>query len=284
MGKNEKYLLDNVNFEIPISFWVMYLDNFLGNEKADEFYEYLINARDIRRKNDIRNLISTIGFSIYDFSPNEQLAFISIFKPIDTESKLVANMENGVNSVFKYYKKKNLKILQNIKKMGYSCEHAKFNWKDKRLKDTYQREYIFIIFSEQDNCEQFQKNIIELAKKYNIEEVLITDNMKDRSPKMQIKSSIIDVNTGKVKENIEDTTIDTVEKYLSNISGTKVLVNIPYEKNKTVINKEVDYLTMKYYYSQRKQDKVKNKGPYSFMSGTLKSALLNNFKRKDYND
>ena len=73
MGKNKKYLLENLNFEIPISFWVMYLDNFLGKEKAEEFYEYLINARDIKRKSDIRNLIATDGFSIYNFSNNEQL-------------------------------------------------------------------------------------------------------------------------------------------------------------------------------------------------------------------
>ena len=57
MGKYEKYLLQNLDFDIPISFWVMYLDNFLGREKAEEFYKYLINARDIKRKNDFRNLI-----------------------------------------------------------------------------------------------------------------------------------------------------------------------------------------------------------------------------------
>ena len=284
MGKNKKYLLDNLNFDIPISFWVMYLDNFLGKEKAEEFYEYLINARDIKRKNDIRNLIATDGFSIYNFSNNEQLAFISIFKAFDTESKIVDNMKNGVNTVFEHYKKRNMKILQDIKKMGYSCENAKFNWKDKRLKDTYQREYVFIIFSEEDTCEQFQKKITELAKKYNIGEVLITDNMRDRSTKMQIKSSIIDAITGEKKENIEDTTIDTVENYLSRISGTKVMLNIPYEKIKNVINKDVDYLTMKNYYSPSKQEKVKNKYPYSFMSAMLKNALITRFKREDYNN
>ncbi len=284
MGKNEKYLLDNVNFEIPICFWVMYLDNFLGKEKAEEFYEYLINARDIRRLNDIRNLISCIGFSVYDLSYNEQLAFISIFNSFDTESKLVTNMKDGVNNIFKHYKNKNLKLLGDIKKLGYSCNHAIFNWKDKKLKDTYQREYAFVIFSEEDTCEQFQKKITELAKKYNVKEVLITDNMRDRSTKMQIKSSIIDVSTGKKKENFEDTTIETVEKYLSRISGTKVIFNIPYEKNKTVINKEVNYLTMKNYYSPRKQEKVKNKRPYSFNSAMRRGALLSSFEEKNYNN
>ena len=146
MGKNKKYLLDNVNFEIPICFWIMYLDNFLGEEKAEEFYEYLINARDIKRLNDIRNLISCIVFSVYDLSYNEQLAFISIFKSFNTESKLVTNMKDGINNIFTYYKNKNLKLLEDIKKLGYSCDYAKFNWKDKRLKDTYQREYVYVIF------------------------------------------------------------------------------------------------------------------------------------------
>ena len=135
MGKNAKYLLDNVNFEITMCFWVMYLDNFLGKEKAEEFYEYLINARDIKRLNDIRNLINTIGFSIYDLSRDEQLAFISIFKPFDIESKLVANMKNGANSVFEHYKKRNIQLLNDIKKLGYSCEKTTFNWKDKKLKN-----------------------------------------------------------------------------------------------------------------------------------------------------
>ena len=283
MGKNEKYLLENVNFQIPISFWTMYLDNFFGKEKAEEFYEYLINARDIKRLNDIRNLIDCIGFSVYDLSFNEQIAFISIFKPFDTESDLVKNSTDSVNNIFNFYKNKNLNLLKDIKKLGYSCDHTEFNWKDKRLKDTYQREYVHVIFSEEDTHEQFQKKITELAKKYNIKEVLITDNMQDRSAKMVIKSSIIDVSIGKKKEDIEDTTIDTVEKYLSEISGTKVLFNIPYERNKTVINKDVNYLTMKNYYSPRKQEKVKNKNPYSFNSAMLRSALLNRFQGKDYN-
>ncbi len=278
MGENKKYILQNLDVDIPTCFWVMYLDNFLGKEKAEEFYEYLINARDIRRKNDIRNLMSCIGFSIYDLSYNEQLAFISIFKPLDTNSKIVANMKNGVQKAFKHYKKKNLELLEDIKNLGYSCEHTKFNWKDKKLKNTYQREYAFIIFSEEDSCKQFQKNIIDLAKKYNIREVLITDNMKDKGTKMKLKSNIIEVETGKVKEVIEDTTIDAVQSYLSDISGTEVLFKIPYEMNKTVLNKDVNYLNIRNYYSKQKQEKVKNKSPYSFNSAMIKSSLLNRFK------
>ena len=101
---------------------------------------------------------------------------------------------------------------------------------------------------------------------------------------MQLKSNIIDVSTGKVKETIEDTTIDTVESYLSNISETKVLFKIPYEMNKTVLNKDVDYLTMKNYYSQQKQEKVKNKRPYSFNSAMIRGALLNRFNNQNYNN
>ena len=131
---------------------------------------------------------------------------------------------------------------------------------------------------------QFKQNITDLAKKYNIGEVLITDNMINRCTKMQLKSSIIDVNTREVKEIIEDTTIDTVENYLSNISGTKVLFNIPYENNKIVLNKDIEYLNMKEYYSLKKQEKVKNKGPYSFNSAMLRGALLDRFKNQNYND
>ncbi len=284
MKTNKEYLLDNLDFDIPISFWVMYLDNFFGKEKAEEFYEYLINARDIKRKNDIRNLMSSIGFSIYDLSHNEQLAFISVFKPFDTERKLVENMPNGVDTIFKYYKKRNMELVKDIKKLGYSYEYTKFNWKDRKLRDTYQREHVFIIFSEKNNRTEFQNNIIKLSKKYNVKEVLITDNMVDKSTKMQIKSSVIDIFTGKVKEIIEDTTIDEIEKYLSDMSGTKVLFKIPYENNKKVLNKNVNYLTMQSYYSKEKQEKVKNKNPYSFNSAMLRNSLLNRFKSKNYNN
>ena len=280
---NKEYLLNNLDFDIPIPFWIMYLDNFFGKEKAEEFYEYLINVRNIRRKNDIRNLISCIGFSIYDVSDNEQLAFISIFKPFDTESALVTNMKNGADDIFEYYKKRNMQLLKDIKKLGYSYEYAKFNWKDKKLKDTYQREYVLIIFSEADDSKKFQENLMEIARKYNIGKVLITDNMKDKSAKMQLKSQIIDVAEGKVEETIEDTTIDTIQDYLSSINETKVLFKIPYENKKTVLNKDIDYLTMKNYYSRQKQEKIKNRKPYSFNSAMLRGGLLNRFKNEDYN-
>ena len=108
--------------------------------------------------------------------------------------------------------------------------------------------------------------------------------MVDKSTKMQIKSSVIDIFTGKVKEIIEDTTIDEIEKYLSDMSGTKVLFKIPYENNKKVLNKNVNYLTMQSYYSKEKQEKVKNKNPYSFNSAMLRNSLLNRFKSKNYNN
>lgn len=273
MGENKKYLLKNLDFEIPISFWVMYLDNFFGKEKAEEFYEYLINARDIKRKNDIRNLINSTGFSIYSFSNNEQLAFISLFYPFDTESKLALN-----TNIFDYYKNKNLNFLKDIKKLGYSFEFSKFNWKDKTSKNTYQREYIFIIYSEEASYEQFKNDIIELSKKYNVNQVLITEKMSDKSTKMKLKSNIFDVSTGECKISFDDTTIDTVEKYLSDLSNITVLFKIPYEKNKTVLNKDVNYLNGKSFYSLQKQEKVKNAKAYSCSSAMIKSALINKFK------
>lgn len=283
MEKNFDYVLKNFRNDNLTLDWLMAIENFFGKENAEEFCQYFIERNDIMRKNDIRNLISRTGFSIYTLSNNEQLAFISIFKPFHTKSKLIINMENGVNRVFKHYSDKNMKLLKDIKKLGYSCEPIKCNWKDKTLKDTYQREYVFMIFSENDTCQQFKDKITELAKKYNIEEVLITENLKDKSPKMKLKSSIITSNTREIKENIEDTTIDTIEGYLSDISETKCLFKIPYENNKTVLNEDVDYLTMKNYYSIQKQERVKNKSPYSFNSAMLKSALLHRFSQEYYN-
>lgn len=49
----------------------MYLDNFLGKEKVEEFYKYIIDARQIIRKNYIRTVISTISLSVYSLSPSE---------------------------------------------------------------------------------------------------------------------------------------------------------------------------------------------------------------------
>lgn len=50
MKSNSNYILRNLENEIPISYWTMYIDNFFGKEKAEEFYEYLINAHEIMKK------------------------------------------------------------------------------------------------------------------------------------------------------------------------------------------------------------------------------------------
>ena len=86
---NSKYILQNLEREIPMCYWIMYIDNFFGKEKAEEFYKYLIDAHKIMRKNDIRKIISNISLSVYSLSAKEQIAFFGIYKPIDINNPLI---------------------------------------------------------------------------------------------------------------------------------------------------------------------------------------------------
>ena len=278
---NSKYILQNLEREIPMCYWIMYIDNFFGKEKAEEFYKYLIDAHKIMRKNDIRKIISNISLSVYSLSAKEQIAFFGIYKPIDINNPLIENIENGIEKIQELCKNKNLQLSKKIKKMGYSYTTIKGFWKDKIEKNTYQQNNIFVIFSEKESPEKFKDDICELAKSYNLKSVLITDIIKDNNPQTEILSKLYDVNTGKELENFQDTTTEVVEKYFSNLSNTKFLFNIPYPNNKKILFLE-EYL-IKEYYTPRKQEMVKKSVVKSFNMGMYKQALLNSFLNEDYN-
>lgn len=282
MEKNRNYILQNLNFDIPISSWLMYLDNYLGKEKAEEFYEYLIQARQIIRKNDIRTVISTISLSVYSISPNEQLAFVGIYKPINRNSPIIKRMTNGFIKAQELYRKKNKLLASKIKKLGYSFTTITANWKDKIEKDTYQKERIFIIFSENKDSEKFKQDICNLVKEYNINSVLITDNLGDNEPKMKIKSNLFDVKTGEVLENYYDTTIETIEKYFTNLNNIQCLLKVPYERNKKILT--LDENVCLEYYTPKKQELIKKSCVQSFNMGMYKQALLNKFSDSNYNN
>lgn len=282
MGTNSNYLLQNLNYEIPVCHWLMYLDNFLGKEKSEEFYEYLIQARQIIRKNDIRTVISTVSLSVYSLSPNEQLAFVGIYNPINRNNPIIQRMTNGFVKAQELYRNKNKLLSNKIKKLGYSFTTITGNWKDITERNTYQRERIFIIFSEKENPEKFKQDICNLVKKYNINTVLITDKLGDNKPKMKIKSNLVDVKTGKVLESYLDTTIEIIEKYFTNLHNIQCLLKLPYEKNKKILT--LDENVCWEYYTPKKQELVKNSSVNSFNIGIHKQSLLNTFSNINYNN
>lgn len=282
METNSNYLLQNLDYEIPMCYWVMYLDNFLGKEKAEEFYEYLIHARQIIRKNDIRTVMNTISLSVYSLSPNEQLAFVGIYNPINRNSPIIQRMEDGFAKAQELYRNKNKLLASKIKRLGYSFTTSIGNWKDKTEKDTYQREGFFIIFSEKKNPEKFKQDIYKLVKEYNINTVLITDTLGDNAPKMKIKSNLFDVKTGNVLENYFDTTTEVIEKYFTNLHNIQCLLKIPYERNKKILT--LDENIGWEYYTPKKQELVKKSVVHSCNMGMYKQALINKFSNINYNN
>lgn len=282
MEKNSNYLLQNLDFEIPMSHWIMYLENFFGKEKAEEFYEYLINARQIMRKNDIRTLINRMSLSVYSLSVREQLAFVGIYNPIDRSNPLIQNLDNGLEKAQELYKNKNIQLSKKIKKLGYSFTTVYGNWQDKTERNTYQQEKIFIVFSENKNPEKFKKDICNLVKEYNINSVIITDELEDDNPKTKILSKLVDVKTGNELEVFQDTTTEVIEKYFSNLRNTRFLFKLPYEKNKKILRLgEKAYWE---YYTPKKQELVKKSNVHSVNMGMYKQSLVHAFSKVDYNN
>lgn len=277
MKKNKKYLQENLEFEIPVCHWLMYLEQFFGEEKTEEFCEYLINARQIMRKNDIRTVISRISLSVYSVSPKEQLVFVGIYNPIDQKGELIQKMEKGFEKAQRLYRKKNFELAEKIKKLGYSYTTVHGNWKDKNEKDTYQREQIFIIFSEKKNSKKFESDICNLVKEYNINSVMITDEIEDK-PKAKIKSKLLEAKTGNELEIFSDTTIGIIEKYFSDLHNTRFLFKIPYERNKKILWLEEGEVAD--YYTPKKQEIVKNSGVHSFNMAMYKQALMHQFSKE----
>ena len=150
MQKNSEYLMKNLTYEISTLDWIWYVKNYFGKEEAEKFCEYVIEARNILDNQDIRTLLHRYTLSVYWAMEKEQIAFISIYKPINREEKLIKSLENGLEKAQKLYRQKNKKLARKIKKLGYSYETINGNWKDKNEKDTYQRESIFAVYSEKD--------------------------------------------------------------------------------------------------------------------------------------
>lgn len=76
-----------------------------------------------------------------------------------------------------------------------------------------------------------------------------------------------------------------IEKYLMLTSNSKVSYEVPYYKNKNIIDiNETKAIFDLDYYGKYKQAKVKEFNPYSMNTGMLKMALLNKFSSKDYNN
>lgn len=280
MSKNFDYVMHNFRYGGNIVDWLYSIKNFFGEEQTEEFCDYFIHEHQIIRKNDIRNVIEHHSLSVYAVSGQEQLAIVTAYVPIDSDNKLIRNI--GFKETQEFYRNKSFKLAKKIRKLGYSYSITFCNWKDKNTKDTYQREYVFFIYSEKDNEEQFRNNIFNLLKDYNINSVLITDPLQDKSPKLQIYSKLYDVATGNVKLEYEDTTIEIIEKYMSEISNTKALFNIPYERNKTVL--QIEDKTIYDYYSKEKQESIKKIRPKSMNMGMIKQALLTRFSNKNYNN
>lgn len=280
MGKNFNYVIHNFDYRGNFVSIMYSIKSFLGEEQTEEFCKFFIQSNNIIRKNDFRNLVQTDPFSVYAFSSNEQVAVLTVYVPIDRNQNLIKNI--GLKSTQKFYRNKDLKLAKSIKQMGYSFQVSLCNWKDKTEKDTYQREYVFFIYSENNSTEQFKDNILNLAKQYNIKSVMIIEKTKSKSPTSVIKSNVYYIETGNILEKYTDTTIETIERYLSNFSNTKVLFKIPYEKNKKILYLEEKEIFG--YYSKNKQELVRKMKPYSFNSGMIKSALLSNFSRDNYNN
>lgn len=282
MEKNMRYVMDNMTHSGNVVDWLMCIENFFGKEQAEKFCEYYINVHQIIAKDDIRNIIPRHTLSIYWAMKNEQIAFISTYNPINTNISLIKNREQGIQKAQEFYRRKAFELSRKIKKLGYSYEPILGNWKDKNEKDTYQREYIFAIFSEEANETKFISDICNLAKEYNKKEILITENIKDKGPKAKFKSKIYNTETTKELQENEETGIELLEKHFSQMSNTKFLFKIPYENNKKIV--ELEGKEIRRYYSKTKQKLIEKTYVNSFNMGMLKQALLATFRRGNYNN
>lgn len=283
MNDNYNYVLNNLGVNLTNNEWLMYVKNYFGEAETKNFCEYVIDARNICRKKDIRNMVYSGSMSVFSMIDNEQLAFLNFFRPIDTENIFVKNI--GLEKIKKKYNKKDMKLDKEIKKYGYSYSKANFYFKSKNVKDTFQSKYINVVCSEKSTEDEFLKNMIDIARLFNQKIILITDKIpKIKTPKMIIKGKIYNTETREVIKEVNDITIKEIEKYLMLTCNSKVTYEVPYYKNKNIIDiNESKAIVDLDYYSKRKQVKVKKFDPYSVNTAMLKMALLNKFSEKNYN-
>ena len=283
MNNNYNYVLNNLGVNLTNNEWLMHIEKYFGEKETKKFCEYMINARNICRKNDIRNLIFSGSMSVFSMVNNEQLAIFNIFKPIDIENNIVKNI--GLEKVKSKYNKRDIELDKEIKKYGYSYSKIKFNFKVENIKNTFQSKYVNVVCSEKSSENQFLKNTISIAKAFRQHYILITDKIpKIKTPQMIIKGKIYNTETREVIKEINDIKIKEIEKYLMLTCNSKVIYEVPYYKNKNIINiNESKAIVDLDYYSKRKQAKVKSFNPYSMNTAMLKKALLNKFSEKNYN-
>lgn len=110
MEKNKKYLIHNMTHNGNVVDWLMCIENFFGKEQTEKFCDYYINAHQIIAKNDIRNIIPRHTLSIYWTMKNEQIAFISIYNPINANIGLIKNREQGIQKAQEFYREKSLEF------------------------------------------------------------------------------------------------------------------------------------------------------------------------------
>ena len=284
MNDNYNYVLNNLGANLTNNEWLMYVKNYFGEAETKNFCEYVIDARNICRKNDIRNMIYSGSMSVFSMIDNEQLAFLNYFRTIDTENIFVKNI--GLDKIKSKYNKKDMKLDKEIKKYGYSYSKAMFYFKAKNVKDTFQSKYINVVYSEKSTEDEFLRNMLNLAGLFKQKVILITDKIpKIKAPKMIIKGKIYNTETREVIKEIGNITIEEIEKYLMQICNTKVIYDIPYYKNKSIISiNETKSIVDLEYYSKEKQEKVKDFKPYSMNTGMLKMAFMQKFSSKEYNE
>ena len=284
MNENYNYVLKNLDVNLTNGEWLMYVKNYFGGEETKKFCEYVIDTKNIYRKNDIRNIMNSGSMSIYSLIENEQLAILNYFKPIDIENIFVKNI--GLDKIKVKYNKKDINLDKEIKKFDYSYSKIKFYFKVENVKDTFQSKYINVVCSEKNTESEFLENMIDIARLFRQRFILITDKIpKIKTPRMIIKGKIYNTETREVVEEIENITIEEIEKYLMQTCNTKVMYKIPYYKNKNIIDiNETKPIVDLDYYSKDKQEKVKTFNPYSLNTGWLKMAFMQKFSLKGYNE
>lgn len=278
---NLDYVRKNFEYGGNVVDWLWQIKAFFGEEQAEKFCEHFINAHNILDKNDMRNLVSRISLSVFSMSKQEQLAFLTAYQPIKLDGVIAKNMKNGFEKAQKMYRKRNRELSKKIKNLGYSYSLTLGNWKDNKEKDTYQREYIFVIYSETDTEQEFKNNMLKLAEEYKIESIFITETLKSNNPRLEIDGKIYLVETGEMIQSINNIKIPDLEKYFSELYKTKFLFKVPYERNKKILFLEEEKIGE--YYSKEKQEKVRKSLVHSFNMGILKQSLINAFSKENYN-
>ena len=283
MNENYNYLLNNLGVNLTNNEWLMHVKKYFGEEKTEKFCEYMVESKNICRKNDIRNMIYSGSMSVFSLIDDEQLAIFNIFRPIDIENNIVKNI--GFEKIKIKYNKKDVELDKEIKKYGYSYTKINFNFKIENIKDTFQSKYVNVVYSEKSTEKEFLKNTIEIARLFRQKVILITDKIpKIKTPKMIINGKIYNTETGKPIKEVNDITIEKIEQYLRLTCNSKVVYEVPYYKNKNIINiNESKSMIDLDYYSKQKQEKIKKIDPYSMNTAMLKMALLNKFSEKNYN-